>query len=306
MLKRVLVVYYSQTGQLENLLNSIIVPMEQSDTIEIVWLRLKSTDNFSFPWSFWKFFDAFPESVYGVPPPNESFVIENMNGFDLIVIGYQPWFLSPSLPMTAFMQSDEAKTILANKPIITVIGCRNMWIEAHKDMQKLIKNCSGKLIDNIVLTDQSGPLESFITTPRWMLTGKRDSFLGLSSAGISADNILKSSRFGEAITMGLIANKEKENSSLCQNLGAVRVDRRFIASEKIAKRSFLIWGRLIRLFGVRGSLVRRPILGFYVLFLITLILTVVPLNMILQSFFSRLFKDKIDKIVKNIEAPSGR
>jgi len=306
MLKRVLAVYYSQTGQLENLLNSIILPMEQSENIEIVWLRLKSTDDFSFPWSFWKFFDAFPESVYGEPPINEPFVIENIENFDLIVIGYQPWFLSPSLPMTAFMQSDEAKVVLANKPIVTVIGCRNMWIQAHKDMQKLIDDCGGTLIDNIVLSDQSGPLESFITTPRWMLTGKRESFLGLSSAGISAENIIKSSRFGQAIALGLIANKEKENISLCQNLGAVRVDRRFIVSEKIAKRSFLIWGRLIRLFGRRGSWRRRPILGFYIVFLITLIVTVVPLNMILQSFFGRLFKDKIDKIVKNIEAPSGR
>jgi hypothetical protein len=181
-----------------------------------------------------------------------------------------------------------------------------MWIEAQKTMMELLRSCEARHIDNVVLSDQSGPLESFITTPRWMLTGKRDSFFGLSSAGISAENILKSSRFGEAIVLGLIANKEKENSSLCQNLGAVRVDRRFIASEKIAKRSFLIWGRLIRLFGARGSLVRRPILGFYIVFLITLIVTVVPLNMILQSFFGRLFKDKIDKIAQNIEAPSGR
>jgi len=281
-------------------------PLEASSEVEVTWLALQSTESFVFPWSFWRFFDAFPESVYGKPLPNKPFVLENIEGFDLIIIGYQPWFLSPSLPISAFMQSDEAKTILQNKPVVTVVGCRNMWIEAHKDMQKLINDCAGSLIDNIVLSDQSGPLESFITTPRWMLTGKQDSFLGLSRAGLSTNDIEACGRFGEAIDKGLKKDKDKERLPLCQNLGAVHVDPRFIASEKIGKRSFRIWGKLVLAFGERGSWIRRPILAVYVLFLILLIVSVVPVNMGLQMIIRRVFKGKMDKMIAQIEIPSGR
>lgn len=306
MLKRVLVVYYSQSGQLENVLTTMLTPLMGSDDVELTMLSLVPGENFTFPWSFWKFFDAFPESVYGDALPNVPFELTHPDTFDLIIIGYQPWFLSPSLPMSAFMKSEQAKTLLKNKPVITVIGCRNMWIEAQKTMMGLLRSCEARHIDNVVLSDQSGPLESFITTPRWMLTGKKEAFFGLSAAGISPAVIEKSIRFGEAILQGLQEDAQLKNEPILQNLGAACVDIRFIASEKIAKRSFVIWGKLIRAFGIRGSLVRRPILGFYILFLITLIVTVVPLNMLFQSFFRRLFKDKIDKIAQNIEAPSGR
>ncbi|HEX5710770.1 MAG TPA: dialkylresorcinol condensing enzyme, partial [Sulfuricurvum sp.] len=216
------------------------------------------------------------------------------------------WFLSPSLPMSAFMKSDQAKIILKNKPVITVIACRNMWIEGQKTMKELVSSCQARLMDNVVLSDQSGPLESFITTPRWMLTGKRDSFFGLSPAGISSDVIEKSLRFGEAIVSGLLRDAEVKNEPMLRGLGAVHVDARFIASEKIGKRSFRIWGRLVRVFGKRGSWTRRPVLGIYVLFLIALIVSVVPLNMALQSIVRRLFKGKMDKIIRSIEGPSGR
>lgn len=305
MKKRVLVLHYSQTGQLTNLLETMLAPLKNESNIELVMTKIESTENFSFPWNFFKFFDAFPETVYLDGPKNKPLNINNMD-FDLIIIGYQPWFLSPSMPITAFMKSDDAQKILKDKPVITVIGCRNMWIEAQKIMKELIVKCRGRLIDNVVLTDQSGPLESFITTPRWMLTGKRDEFLGLSPAGIDVQDIAKSSRFGERILEKLNANAEKKDKPMLTNLGAVKADDRFVFSEKIAKRSFKIWGKLIRLFGKRGAIARRPIVVIYVAFLFTLIVTVVPINMMAQTLLRHLFKEKNDKILIEIEKPSGR
>lgn len=306
MSKRVLAIYFSQTGQLEKALHTMLEPLREKNGIELTMLPLQSSENFTFPWSFFRFFDAFPESVYGDAPPNIPFILPDSSSYDLIVLGYQPWFLSPSLPISAFMQSEQGREILKYKPVITVIACRNMWIEAQKTMKELLLSCEARLIDNVVLSDQSGPLESFVTTPRWMLTGKKESFLGLSAAGISDEAIQKSRRFGEAIVKGLEEDRESKNEPLLKNMGAVRVDPRFIASEKIGKRSFRIWGKWIRAFGERGSWHRRPILLLYVIFLIALIVTIVPINMALQSIIRRLFKGKIDRIIKIIEAPSGR
>ena len=306
MSKRVLALYYSQTGQLENVMETILAPLREEEGIELTLLPLHSSETFAFPWSFFRFFDCFPEAVYLDPPANTPLDVGDPSEFDLIVLGYQPWFLSPSLPMSAFMQSSLARTLLNSKPIITVIACRNMWIEAHKSMKELISACGGRLIDNVVLHDQSGPLESFITTPRWMLTGRRDPFWGFSAAGISQEEIARSRRFGEAIVRGLREDAERADKPILSGLGAVCADPRFIASEKIGKRSFRIWGRLVRLFGPRGSWLRRPVLVVYVIFLITLIVTVVPVNMMFQAVIRRLIKGKMDKIIKTIEAPSGR
>lgn len=306
MSKRVLVIYYSQTGQLENVLKTMVLPLQEDETVELSMVKLQSSETFEFPWSFFRFFDCFPETVYLDPPKNLPLEINDPEEYDLIILGYQPWFLSPSMPMSAFILSDQAKRILKNKPVITVVACRNMWIEAQKTMKELIVSCGGRLIDNVVLSDQSGPLESFITTPRWMLTGRRDSFWGLSAAGIAPEEIEHSRRFGEAIALGLKKDGEKKDEPMLQGMGAVRADPRFIASEKIGKRSFRIWGRLIRLFGPRGSWLRRPVLVVYVIFLIALIVSVVPLNMMIQALIRRLFKVKMDRIIKMTEAPSGR
>lgn len=301
--KRVLVIYYSQTGQMREIVHHFIAPLEGQVDVRVCELR--SREEFGFPWSFWKFFDTFPESVYLDPPLNEPLPHDLIASYDLIILGYQPWFLSPSLPMSAFMNSDEARILLENKPIITLIGCRNMWIEGQKVMKELIHNVGGRLIDNVVLRDQSGPLESFITTPRWMLTGKRDPFWGFSSAGIASHEIAATRRFGEAILEGLREGKEGESISMLQGLGAVQVDPRFIASEKIGKRSFRIWGKLVRLLGKRGDPKRRIVLSVYIVFLLVLIVTVVPVNMALQTIFRRVFKGKIDRIIREIAMPSG-
>lgn len=306
MKKRILVVYYSQTGQIGSVINTILSPLRNDETLEITTVRLESREDFSFPWSFWRFFDVFPETVHLDVPKNLPFKIMDPDKYDLIILGYQPWFLAPSMPMSAFLLSDEAKMILNNKPIITVIGCRNMWIEAQKTMKNLIKDCGGRLIDNVVLKDQSGPLESFITTPRWMLTGKKEPFFGFSRVGISDSDIAQSVRFGERLVEKIRLNAHLESAPLLSNLGAVCVDDRFIVSEKIGKRSFRIWGRIIRLFGKRGSRLRLPIVSFYILFLMTLILTIVPINMTVQAILRRLFKGKVDRIREILEAPSGR
>lgn len=306
MSKRVLVVYYSQTGQLENVLHTMLAPLGEDTEIDLTFAKLLPTETFAFPWPLFRFFDAFPETVYLDVPKNLPLQIRDPEEFDLVILGYQPWFLSPSMPMSSFMLSDEAKRILKGKPVMTVIGCRNMWIEAQKTMKELIEACGGRLIDNVVLRDQSGPLESFITTPRWMLTGNKDPFMGLSAAGIDPDDIRHSRRFGETLVQKLHDNAQERNEPMLKGLGAVVADARFVASEKIAKRSFRIWGKLIRLFGPRGSWFRRPVLVIYILFLITLIVTVVPFNMMLQAIIRRLFKGKIDKMLETIEAPSGR
>lgn len=302
-LKKVLVVSYSQTGQLTKLVENITRPLKNE--VEVVWREIKPKKPYPFPWDFMTFMDTFPESAYLDPCSIEPFE-EDTNEYDLIILAYQVWFLSPSIPTTAFLKSAYAKEKLANKPVITLIGCRNMWMMAQEKVKTLLDGIGAKLIDNIVLVDQGNSLATFITTPRWMLSGKKDALWGVfPRAGISDEAIKNASRFGVAIKEALKRDEEKKGTSLCYGLGAVSVDEKLIKSEKIGTKSFHIWGKLIRLIGKQGEAKRKPFIILYTLFLVAMIITVVPLNMLIQTLYRKLNKEEVLKQKALYELPSG-
>lgn len=303
--KKILVISYSQTGQLDELTHNIILPLQMTEGIEVTVKTIEPVTPYPFPWDFMTFMDAFPESVY-LDPPEIKPIEEDDNEYDLVILPYQVWFLSPSLPITAFLKSEYAQKKLKGKPVITVIGCRNMWVMAQEKVKKLLEKLEATLIDNIVLIDQGNSLATFVTTPRWMLTGKKDRLWGIfPKAGIAKEDLRKSMRFGEAIKQALQNDKEKELKPLCQGLQAVDVDVKLIKSEQIATKSFKIWGKLIRKMGPFGSKKRRPVVMLYVVFLLLIILTIVPLNMIIQTILRKINKQKVIKQKEFYELPSG-
>jgi hypothetical protein len=83
------------------------------------------------------------------------------------------------------------------------------------------------------------------------------------------------------------------------------VNERLIASEKTARRSFLIWGRLLRSMGKQGSILRKPVLLVYILFLVTLILTFVPLSMLVKALLAPLTRDRVAAQKAYFGNPSG-
>lgn len=303
-MKHILVLYYSQTGQLTRAVRSMIGPLENDPGVKIVWENLQPKKPYPYPWPVFDFIDAFPESVYMDPPLMEPVSFNPDTHFDLIILAYQVWFLSPSLPVTGFLRSDAAR-VLKDTPVITLIACRNMWICAHEKMKILLTELGAKLIDNVVLVDQGPPLLTFITTPRWLLTGKRDGFWGIfPPAGISEKDIDDAARFGRVLK-GSLDKLGPAAGSLLWGLGAVKVNPGYITSEKIAHRSFYIWGNLFRSIGLPGNPLRRALLIIYTIFLITMILTVVPLGVILRLVLSPFSKRKMDARVLQIEQPSG-
>ncbi|MDR2100659.1 MAG: dialkylresorcinol condensing enzyme, partial [Campylobacteraceae bacterium] len=193
--KKVLVVHYSQSGQLDEALKYCIAPLLNDKNISVADLSLKPCEEFPFPWSVLDFLSVFPESVYCDKIALEPFNIDKNEEFDLIILAYQVWFLSPSLPMSSFLQSTEASVWLNGKSVITFIACRNMWLMAQEKMKRMISQNGGVLCDNIVLTDGGNALETFITTPRWLLTGKKEKFWFFSAAGVKKSDMQGSVRF---------------------------------------------------------------------------------------------------------------
>ncbi|HEB28911.1 MAG TPA: dialkylresorcinol condensing enzyme [Porticoccus sp.] len=288
-------------------MHSITGPLSQSDDVEVVYERLRPLTPYPFPWPFLTFFDSFPETVYDDPRPIEPLSEQAKGDFDLIIVAYQVWFLSPSQPVTAFLQSADAEQLLRDKPVVTVIACRNMWLMAQEKMKQHLNRLGARLIDNVVLTDPGHSAATFLSTPLWVLTGNKGPFLNglIPKAGVSADDIEQAKRFGEAIARQLPDRTVDDNSPMLQDLGAVAVNDRLIASEKVGSRSFHIWGGLLRATGKAGTPLRSTVLIFYIVFLITLILTVVPITAVIKRLMAPLMKRHITQQHQYFSAPSG-
>jgi hypothetical protein len=303
--KKVLVLSYSQTGQLTRLAERIVEPLRQDAAIEVHVEALRPLKPFPFPWKFFVFFDAFPESAHMVPPPLAPFGLDGSEDFDLVILPYQVWFLAPSQPVTAFLKSEVARKLLAGKPVVTVIACRNMWMMAQEKMKGLLAACGARLLDNVVLTDPSPTMVSVLTTPLWLLTGKRDYVRGLPPAGVREDDIQSARRFGLALRDALREGRERGDGPLLAGLGAVNADPHLLFSERVVTRSFFLWGKLLRAVGKPGQMRRVPFLVFYIAFLIAMLLTVVPLSLTVQALLRPFMKRRFAALKQKFEVPSG-
>ena len=303
--KRILVVSYSQSGQLSRIVDRILAPLLADASIEVYTEHLQPRPAFPFPWSFRRFLDVFPESALQIPGEIEPLTLTGDEQFDLIILPYQVWFLAPSQPVVAFMRNPVARKVLAGKPVVTVIACRNMWLLAQEKMKTLIAAAGAHLIDNVALTDNAHTLATLVTTPLWVLTGNRQVIRSLPPAGVSESDILRSERFGHALRDALHDDREKRGAPLLTGLQAVNVNPRLIVSEKAATRSFFIWGHILHAAAPAGSARRVPLLAIYSLFLVAMVFTVVPLSLVLQAILRPLLAPRLASLKQSFEQPSG-
>lgn len=307
---KVLVIGFSQSGQLTRILDQICAPIEAS-TIEVTRATLISPDDYPFPWPFFRFFNTFPETVYEDGPTPKLTLLDGQKveeeTFDLVILGYQVWFLSPSLPMSGFMNGPDAKRLLTGRRVMTVIGCRNMWLMAQERMKKKLRALSAHHVDNVVLTDQGKTATTFLSTPIWVLSGNKGPWLGglIPKAGVSEQGIKAASRFGTAIVDQLPDRLPSDNAPFLAGLGAVKVNNKLIQSEKAGQRSFAIWGNLLRKLGPPSANLRIFALCFFIIFLIILIFTVVPIVALIKTIIAPLTAKRQSRERLYYGEPSG-
>lgn len=303
--KKVLVIRYSQSGQLNELADSLLAPLCNDPGIALHIETLQPAQPFPFPWGFFRFLDAFPESFHLAARELKPLSLSGDEDFDLIVLPYQVWFLAPSQPITAFLKHPLAKKLLAGKPVVTLIACRNMWLMAHEKLKGLLARAGARLIDNVVYVDPGPTLATFFTTPKWLLSGSRKGFWGMPDAGLNGEQINGARRFGLALRDALHADRDKNTQPLLAGLGAVTVNPRLYVSEKAASRSFYVWGKLLMAAGSPGAPQRVPLLAVYVTFLIVMIITVVPTSLALQAILKPFLGGWLSRIKTQYEQPSG-
>ena len=137
-----------------------------------------------------------PDCVLSVPGELQPFTLKE-SSYDLIVLGYQAWFLSPGIPTNTLLHDPVFKAVLKNTPVITITGARNMWINAFERLKKALQKEGAKLVGNISLVDKHHNWISFVTIFHWMFNGKKDKLLNIFPIpGVAAEDISNTKVYG--------------------------------------------------------------------------------------------------------------
>ena len=245
-MKKILAISYSQTGQLDEITDNFLTPLTNVDVDRI---KYSPVIPFPFPWTSESFFQTMPESVLEKPCALNE-INYKYNQYDLIILAYQPWYLSPSIPTSSLLQNEDFLRLIKDTPVITLVGSRNMWINSQESVVRRIKDAGGKLIGNIPFIDRNQNQLSAITILDWMLTGKkRKKYHLLPLPGISDEDIKSATKFGLILDESIRENNFQNLQSRFLELGLISIQTDILFIEEKAKRIFKIWAVLIRKFG---------------------------------------------------------
>ena len=301
-MKEILVIYYSQTGQLRDILEKITSTIEGKE-VKVTYLEIAPEQKFPFPWKQEEFYGAFPETFLQIPTPLKPIPQEILKThhpvgnkkYDLIILGYTVWFLTPSIPINSFLLSPEARGVLENTPVITVSASRNMWIMAQEKVKKLLVGNHANLVGNIALVDKNVNHISVITIAHWLMGGKKTRLFGIfPKPGISDKNIAQAARFGPPIREALLKNDFRKLQDTLLQKGSVKVNPSLIATDIRGNMVFGKWAS--HLIKKNGDKRRKWTVYFkyYLLFAIWLIAPIVFI-VFLVTYFPMYRKIKRDK-----------
>lgn len=249
----ILVIYFSQTGQLRTIIESVFNNVKND--IDLDFLEIKPIKKFPFPWTASEFFDCMPESVLQVAEEIEPLEFPEKN-YDLVVLGYQPWFLSPSIPFTSFLQSKFANFI-SGKNVLTIIGARNMWLNAQEKTKSDLIRLNANLVGNLVFVDRNPNLTSVLTIIRWTFKGQKEATKRMPEAGVQQIDIEAAKRFGPVILNALISEKIASLHHDLLELNGVSLDPALVILEKRGITNFRKFAPFIREKGERGNAERK-------------------------------------------------
>ena len=291
-MKKILVPYFSQTGQLKRIIDSFLIPFSSSNQYDIDFIELKLKKPFPFPWNAMDFFDAMPECVNEIPAELELFNFRHTN-YDLIILPYQPWFLSPPIHITSFLKHKEVEDIIKDTPIVTLIGCRNMWVMAHEKLKKQFADIEGKLVGNIALVDRASNLKSVITILMWMFYNKK------GNSGVSDEDIKRCSVLGELVRESLESDTFDSLQVKLLEEKCLEIKPNLLLLEQRGSKAFKVYANFIAAKGGAGAESRKLRVKTLLFILPPMIFILSPIMTIMTWFFLVFKKKQIEQQIVN-------
>ncbi|AZA52404.1 dialkylrecorsinol condensing enzyme DarA [Chryseobacterium sp. G0201] len=299
MQKNILVIYYSQTGQLEDIVKNVAQPFENNkEEYNVTYYNIQLKEDFPFPWSSDVFFNTFPESYLQIPSeilaPSEEVLNKK---YDLIIFGYQVWYLTPSIPIISFLKSGYAENILKDTPVITISATRNMWMLSQEKLKVYLKDMKAQLVGNVALVDRHDNYTSVLTILRWLTTGQKEKSGMLPAAGVSDEEITGSVKYGKIIEKHLKNNDLDNLQPDLINNGAVEIRPFLVRVEKVGNKIFTVWSNLI----IKKKEKRPLLIKFFKVYLMAAIWVISPIVLVLHLLTTPIFWFKRQKQKKYLQ-----
>jgi hypothetical protein len=284
--KKVLAIYYSQSGQLGEIIDCFTEPLIGAG-ISVEKLRIRPAVDYPFPWTGERFYSVMPDCVLGVTKELAPFAFRE-SSYDLVILGYQAWFLFPGIPSNSLLQHPDFRAIVKDTPVITITGARNMWLNAFEQVKRSLLEEGAKLVGNIALVDKHPNIVSFVTIFHWLLGGKKDRYLHIfPTPGVSGTDIAHANIFGSLVLPHLQEdNWEGLQETLVRN-HAVPWKYPLWLLESKAIPTYYKWARFI----VKRKQ-RTAWLAVFKYYLLVALFLGAPVLLILDGIFIRPFSSK--------------
>jgi hypothetical protein len=271
--------YYTQTGQALAIADRICKPFVQAG-YDVVRKEIAPEEPYPFPWSAMDFFQVFPESRLGLPCKLKPMDLSDVEDADLVIVAGQSWYLSWSVPLHAFFQSEDIKNYLRGRNIIVTIGCRNMWVMTQRKTREYIREAGGRYVGFISLQDKAANLISVVTIIRWLFYNKKEATRFLPAAGVAPQDINHAEVFGQIIREALERN---DFTGLQADLARERAVTFLPTVYFIEKNGYALWGQWAKFIIGKGPYKdagRTPWLRFFCVYLFFVLYVVSPVGMI--------------------------
>ena len=192
--------------------------------------------------------------------------------------------------------------VLKGKPVVTVVGCRNMWLHGQEQIKQDLQNIGSRLVGNIVLLDSHTNLISTLTVIRWAFKGRKEASGMLPAAGVQENDIRNTARFGSPIYKHLQADTLDQLQQDLLQIGAIDLDPGLVLLEQRGIKNFRFWAKFISEKGGPGDPNRKGRVLMFQRLLLTAIFILSPLSS-LSAFIKLQLKKR--SLLKDVEYFKG-
>ena len=100
--------------------------------------------------------------------------------FDLVIVGSPTWWLTTCMPIRSFLESPEARTLLAGTRFAGYVVCRRYWGNNLKTVRRLGTRHGGVYLDGVRFAFEGGQVRSLLSLISYLGSGEyRERCLGV-------------------------------------------------------------------------------------------------------------------------------
>jgi len=184
---KVLFVYFTYTNQTLKVLEAM-TEVFRDRGCEVEHAAIDLTDSrytarfheFPMPRPFIELVGMIPAEIFRktgeINIPDEA----RRGAYDLVCIGSPTWWLSTSVPIRSYLESEAAGVTLSGTDFATVVVCRRYFGHNLRTVKKLASRLGGRYVDGIHFAYQGGQVKSLLSLLSYLGSGEyRDRYLGV-------------------------------------------------------------------------------------------------------------------------------